>query len=30
LRRKLEKDPSSPEYLLTEPHFGYRFRPAGT
>ena len=26
LRRKLEKDPSSPEYLLTELHFGYRFR----
>ena len=28
LRRKLEDDPSSPEYLLTELHFGYRFRPA--
>jgi two-component system KDP operon response regulator KdpE len=26
LRRKLENDPASPEYLLTEPHFGYRFR----
>jgi two-component system KDP operon response regulator KdpE len=26
LRRKLEKDPSSPEYLFTELHFGYRFR----
>jgi two-component system KDP operon response regulator KdpE len=26
LRRKLENDPSSPEYLLTEMHFGYRFR----
>jgi two-component system KDP operon response regulator KdpE len=26
LRRKLEHDPSSPEYLLTEHHFGYRFR----
>jgi two-component system KDP operon response regulator KdpE len=26
LRRKLERDPSAPEYLLTEPHFGYRFR----
>jgi len=25
LRRKLENDPSSPEYLLTEHHFGYRF-----
>jgi len=28
LRRKLEDDPSAPEYLLTELHFGYRFRPA--
>jgi len=26
LRRKLEDDPSMPEYLLTELHFGYRFR----
>ncbi len=26
LRRKLESDPSSPEYIFTEPHFGYRFR----
>jgi two-component system, OmpR family, KDP operon response regulator KdpE len=26
LRRKLEDDPSSPEYLITELHFGYRFR----
>jgi two-component system KDP operon response regulator KdpE len=25
LRRKLEDDPAAPEYLLTEPHFGYRF-----
>jgi two-component system, OmpR family, KDP operon response regulator KdpE len=28
LRRKLETDPSAPEYLMTELHFGYRFRPA--
>jgi two-component system KDP operon response regulator KdpE len=28
LRKKLEDDPSSPEYLLTELHFGYRFRSA--
>jgi two-component system KDP operon response regulator KdpE len=28
LRRKLEDDPSSPEYLLTELGFGYRFREA--
>jgi two-component system, OmpR family, KDP operon response regulator KdpE len=26
LRKKLEDDSSSPEYLMTEPHFGYRFR----
>jgi two-component system KDP operon response regulator KdpE len=26
LRRKLENDPSDPEYLMTELHFGYRFR----
>jgi two-component system KDP operon response regulator KdpE len=25
LRRKLETDPSAPEYLLTEMHFGYKF-----
>ncbi len=27
LRRKLERDPSSPRHLLTEPGMGYRFRP---
>jgi two-component system, OmpR family, KDP operon response regulator KdpE len=26
LRRKLERDPSNPEYLVTEPGTGYRFR----
>lgn len=30
LRKKLEDDPSSPEYLLTELHYGYRFREAVT
>jgi two-component system, OmpR family, KDP operon response regulator KdpE len=30
LRKRIEKDPASPEYLLTEPYLGYRFRePAG-
>ncbi|MFD4228823.1 response regulator [Streptomyces sp. NPDC058545] len=27
LRRKLEPDPASPRYLLTEPGMGYRFEP---
>lgn len=29
LRRKLEDNPGAPEYLVTEPHFGYRFRQPG-
>ena len=30
LRKKLEADPSKPEYLLTDSHFGYRFIDANT
>jgi two-component system, OmpR family, KDP operon response regulator KdpE len=30
LRKKLEGDPSKPEYLLTDSHFGYRFKGAKT
>jgi len=26
LRRKLEPEPSRPQYLLTEPGMGYRFQ----
>jgi len=26
IRRKIEKDPSHPEYIITEPWLGYRFR----
>jgi two-component system, OmpR family, KDP operon response regulator KdpE len=27
LRKKIEPDAAQPQYLLTEPWFGYRFRP---
>ena len=30
LRRKLERDPSRPRHLLTEPGMGYRFEPGDT
>jgi DNA-binding response OmpR family regulator len=25
LRKKIEDDPTAPKYLLTDPHYGYRF-----
>jgi two-component system, OmpR family, KDP operon response regulator KdpE len=30
LRKKLENDPSRPQYLLTDSHFGYRFKSTNT
>lgn len=28
MRKKIEKNPSEPEYILTEPWIGYKFKPA--
>jgi two-component system KDP operon response regulator KdpE len=30
LRKKLEDDPSSPEYILTDSYIGYRFKDANS
>jgi two-component system KDP operon response regulator KdpE len=30
IRKKIEKDPAHPEYIVTEPWLGYRFRDPST